>query len=180
MTRAALAKELRARRVIDGSLVSYMKKKDLIKMLGFADKVPEGKRVELPEEYVQKLNERKKEHQQRTRSARVERNARHGTTNLTKRELLLHIVNSCPGLTFVEQRVYDEPFESPTGNTKGAKVANVFRDANGEEHLFTRAECRTLNKDLGVDMPKKAFQHAKKSPAEIARKKGATTFGDLW
>ncbi len=178
MTRVALAKELRRRRVVPSWTTNYMSKSGLVKVLEFSDTNP-GVNVRISDKDLARLEAKREAHKAKTKTAKKERAARYGTDNLTRREILLNLVNSTPGLRFAEKRVYDEPFDSPTGNTR-ATVANVFVDDDGNEYNFTRAECSTMHKDMGVDMPKVAFQHARKPTAEVARSQGKKTFGDLW
>lgn len=175
-TRADLAKEVRKRRLVDGWMTTYMNKQGLVQVLKFAENIPEGKKVELPAEYVAKLTARKEQSKERVKTAKKNRAENFGSAGLTQREILAKIVRQVPDLVYVGKRCFDEPFESPAGN-RAAKTASVFKDGQGNEYLFTVTECAVMKDKLGVKVPPEAMRRA---TGKAAQRSGAHTLRDLW
>ncbi len=175
-TRAALAKEVNRRKIVEGWMTTFMNKAALIKVLTFAQDMPEGKRVALPQAYVEELQMKREERAMKNKTARRRRDEKFGTSSLTQREILVSLVRRSGGLQFVERRTYPDGFESSTGAI-GGQHARVFRDGSGTEYLFTQTESKVLAEQLGVHMPNSAKRYEK---APLASKTGHVTFKDLW
>lgn len=158
-------------------MLSYIKKDEALKILTKLEQLrntPEykGRTMGLPEKYLEELRQRQKEHLDKAKKAKLDRQSRFGVSKLTTEECLREIVRLTATLDFVERRSFDKTFTSAGGTTRG-KVAIVFRDETGKEYLFTRSETAKLA-DLGVEVPREALGHGKPKPA------GVKSLGDLF
>lgn len=145
-------------------MFQYMKKEHLVKIYLKVRDLPEGKTVQLPEAYVERITKLREAHLAKTRATRRDRKALYGTSVLTSREVLSHIHRENPQLSFVEHRGFSEPFQTATGTSRG-KSAAVFVNPAGEEFLFSISEVKAL-KDLGVEVPDLALR-----PSRVKTKK---------